>query len=97
MIPPLPNSRHKSISRWLMDHPTTPLLSSAALEDRVRELDEQMMEAFESREDSLKESMIQRKTWGTAEGIESFPTDRMTLWAEVVDEFLPTTDPASED
>lgn len=97
MIPPLPQVRHRSINRWLMDHPQTPPLSGEELEAHVLDLDEQMMEAFSTQEDSFKESMIKRKTWGTAEGMIEFPTARMNLWATVVDDFLPTFDPPSED
>jgi hypothetical protein len=50
-----------------------------------------MIEAFETREDSLKESMMKAGTWGTAKGMEEFPMARLTLWQEVVAEFLPPT------
>jgi hypothetical protein len=99
MIPPLQPIRLRSISRWMQDHQPTQfaeLSRSGDLERRVSELDAQMVEAFETREDSLKDSMMKSGTWGTAEGLASFPLERMELWQETVAEFLPaTTDPAS--
>ena len=98
MIPPLPEVRRKTISRWLKDKGQSSPSSPEALDSRVSDLDEAMMEAFSSREDSLTETMMKAKTWGTAEGMRTFPTDRMTLWSEVVSEFLaPTSDQPSED
>jgi len=89
MIPPLQDVRLRSISRWLKDQSPTP--QTEALDRRARELDEQMVEAFEAKEDSLKASMMTAGTWGTEEGMAQFPTDRMTAWAEVVAEFLAET------
>lgn len=90
MIPPLQPLRLRSIKRWLQDNLPTPPLSYEALETRALELDEQMIQEFEDREDSLKASMMKAGTWGTGEGMTSFPLDRMTIWNEVVAEFLPT-------
>lgn len=96
MIPPLQAMRLRSISRWLSDQ--SPKLSPEELSSRAELLDEQMVETFEAREDSLKESMMKAGTWGTAKGLEQFPMQRLTLWQEVTDEFLPTTsDQALED
>ena len=94
MIPPLKEIRLRSISRWLKDQQPQQfkqLNLSGALDSHVNALDERMLEEFESREDSLKASMMQAGTWGTEQGLTSFPTDRMTLWQEVVSEFLPPT------
>ncbi len=56
-----------------------------------------MIEAFDAMESAVMDRMMKAGTWGTAEGIQSFPLERLTLWQEVVAEFLPpTTDPASE-
>jgi len=85
MIPPLQPLRLRSIERWLNDQPNPP----NDLQGRALELDEQMIEAFEAKEDALKESMMADKTWGTAEGMQSFPAARLTLWSETVAEFLP--------
>ena len=96
MIPLLQAMRLRSISRWLSDQ--SPKLSPEELSNRAELLDEQMVETFEAREDSLKESMMKAGTWGAAKGLEQFPMQRLTLWQEVTDEFLPTTsDQASED
>ena len=51
-----------------------------------------MIEAFETREDSLKDAMMKAGTWGTAEGLQSFPMQRLLLWQKVVAEFLPLID-----
>lgn len=93
MIPPLQPLRLRSITRWLKDQPNPP----SDLESRALELDEVMIEAFEAKEDSLKESMMRAGTWGTAEGLTSFPTQRLSLWSETVSEFLPPiSEPAQE-
>lgn len=84
MIPPLQSLRLRSIERWLRDQTAVTDLPGRALD-----LDEQMMEAFEAGEDSLKESMMAAKTWGTAEGLEQFPVERLRIWNDVVGEFLP--------
>ena len=96
MIPPLPDVRRRTISRWLKDQGQSPS-SPEALDRRVSELDDAMMDVFSRREDSLTETMMKAGTWGTPEGMRTFPTDRMTLWSEVVSEFLaPTSAPQSE-
>lgn len=96
MIPPLQAMRLRSISRWLTDQSPKP--SPEALPSRAASLDDLMIEAFETQEDSLKDSMMKAGTWGTAAGMQSFPMDRLTLWQEVVGEFLPPiTDQASAD
>lgn len=86
MIPPLQPLRLRSIERWLRDQPNPP----SDLHSRALELDEVMIEAFEAKEDSLKESMMANKTWGTAEGMQMFPAARIALWSEVVTEFMPS-------
>lgn len=98
MIPPLQAKRLRSISRWLQDSDSSATKQPEELASRAESLDEQMIEAFESLEDSLKDSMMKAGTWGTAKGMEQFPMARLTLWQQVTAEFLPpTTDPASED
>ena len=99
MIPPLPAVRQKSITRWMKDSdPQAAKLLAVVLLRKVTELDDLMMEAFENREDVLKEQMMRNKTWGTATGLTQFPMDRLTLWQEIVSEFLPlTSDQASAD
>lgn len=96
MIPPLKEIRLRSISRWLTDQsPPTP---AAEVPSRAESLDEQMLEAFEARTDSLMTAMMQAGTWGTQEGLQSFQTERLTMWQETVAEFLPlTTSPQSVD
>lgn len=96
MIPPLKDLRLRSISRWLKDrHPTLP---DAERSSRAESLDEQMIEEFESREDSLKAQRMKDHRWGTAESLTEFPRERIELWQEVCQEFLPaTTDPAPAD
>ncbi len=91
MIPPLQQVRQRSIRRWLQDNPETAQLSPEALSSRVNELDEEMLEAFESREDALKDQMMRVGTWGTEQGIGQFQTDRLSLWSDVTSEFLPTS------
>lgn len=98
MIPPLQSMRLRSISRWMQDSDPSATAQPEALASRAASLDEQMIQAFEDREDSLRDSMMKAGTWGTAKGIEEFPMDRLLLWQEVVNEFLPPiTDPVSED
>lgn len=98
MIPPLPQARLRSIQQWLKDNPQEAAKLPEAPANRAESLDALMIEAFETREDSLKDAMIRDKTWATQEGIQSFPLARMQLWQEVVAEFLPpTSGPSSED
>ncbi len=88
MIPPLQDLRLRSIKRWLKDSRPAPS-SPQALDNRAREIDEQMIEAFSDREDAVKWAMMKNKTWGTGEGMESFPLARLEIWQDVVSEFLP--------
>jgi len=89
MIPPLPDVRLRSINRWLKDN--QPQLPDAERSSRASELDEQMIEAFEEREDSLKAQRMKDRRWGTEESLTRFPLERMELWQEVCSEFLPVT------
>lgn len=91
MIPPLQAMRLRSISRWLQDQAPKHQPPPEELASRAESLDELMIEAFEAREDSLKATMMQAGTWGTAKGLQEFPMARLTLWQEVVAEFLPPT------
>lgn len=89
MIPPLKDLRLRSISRWLKDQ--HPKLSDAERSSRAEALDEQMIEAFEDREDSLKAQRMKDRRWGTEESLTQFPLERMELWQDVCQEFLPVT------
>lgn len=91
MIPPLQAMRLRSISRWMQDRSPNRRFQPEELASRAESLDEQMIEAFEERSDSLMDSMMKAGTWGTGEGIQSFPMARLTIWQEVVAEFLPPT------
>lgn len=93
MIPPLQERRLRGISRWLKDsYPKEYGASSQAeaLEARALEIDEQMIEEFEFREDVVRDRMTKEGTWGTGAGMDSFPLERMQIWNEVFAEFLPT-------
>lgn len=92
MTPPLQPLRLRTIGRWMEDNqPETfaQLNGDGALASTVSSLDETMMQAFSDREDALMQQMMKAGTWGTADGMGTFPADRMTLWSEVVSEFLP--------
>lgn len=94
MIPPVQSIRLKSISRYLTD--TQPKQygrghQTAVLKSRATEIDKQMVRDFEVRENKLMEHQMKQGTWGTASGLPSFQTDRMTLWHEVVEQHLPVT------
>ena len=98
MIPPLQERRLRGISRWLKDtYPKEYGSPSQAkeLEARALELDEQMIEEFEAREDVVRDRMTKEGTWGTGAGMDSFPLERMQIWSEVFAEFLPTLSEAS--
>lgn len=106
MIPPLQHRRLRGISRWLKEMYPKEYAApeqAAALEARALEIDEQMIEEFEAREDVVRDRMMKQKTWGTAEGMETFPAERMVIWGDVFAEFLPTppeattSDPDQED
>lgn len=97
MIPPLKESRLRSINRWMSPKTSSEDLS-AEQSSRASELDDRMVEAFEEREDALKRQMMDNGTWGTAKGLDQFPLQRMEIWQEVCAEFLPlTSDQVSED
>lgn len=85
--------RLRSIQRWLKDQPEPP----PDLEAKAIELDVQMMEAFETAEDALKDRMMRAKTWGTAEGLQQFPMQRMELWQQVVADHLPSVEPSDSE
>ena len=89
MIPPLPDLRLRSINRWVMEQ--QPKLPDAERASRASDLDEAMIQAFEDREDELKAARMASGRWGTAESLTSFPLERMELWQEVCQEFLPVT------
>lgn len=95
MTPPLPQVRSRSIARWMQDcrpEEFRSLTANGHLQQRVQQIDEQMMEAFGALESRLMEQLMAEKAWGTEEGLGRFQTDRLTLWSEVVNEFLePTT------
>ena len=57
----------------------------------IQSLDSQMTQAFEASEEALMESMMAAGTWGHPEPMRQFETQRLELWASVVDEFLPVT------
>ena len=89
MIPPLQDLRLRSINRWLQDQ--QPAMSSAERNNRASELDDAMIQAFEDREDSLKALRMKEHRWGTAESLTQFPLERMEIWQDVCQEFLPVT------
>lgn len=86
MIPPLPAVRLRTIRTYLKDRKkqTDPI--------RLRSIDRRMITRFEALESSLKDSMMRRGTWGTAEGMQQINLRRLELWHAVMEEFLPTTD-----
>ncbi len=87
MIPPLQEIRLRSINRWLKDQ--NPKLPDAERSSRASDLDAEMIQAFEDREDSLKATRMESRQWGTAESLTRFPLERMEIWQEVCQEFLP--------
>ena len=92
MIPPTQPVRIRSIVSWIRSSaPPEAKLTPAAVSNRAHDLDEQMLTDFENREDQLKARMMQEGTWGTEEGLTSFPTQRLQLWSEVANEYLPTS------
>ena len=109
MIPPLQERRLRGISRWLKDsYPKEYGSPSQAerLSARALEIDEQMIEEFDFREALVRDRMMKEGTWGTGAGMDSFPLERMQIWGEVFQDFLPpipepeeseTSDPNAED
>ncbi len=95
MIPPLRAVRLRSIQRWLADQRPPP-----PSEERARlasELDDQMIQAFEAKEAELMAVMDKAGTTGTHEAMRTFRMDLLLAWEQVLADFLPTTDPDSED
>jgi len=91
MVPPLQHARLTSIAAWLKSSPETANLSSAQLRQRARRLDRQMMEAFDAREKLALDALMLEGKWGTAEGVETFNTERLAIWNAIVSETLPAT------
>lgn len=92
MIPPTQGLRLRSISRWLKENREG--FASLPQEERDRiatDLDEQMIEAFDERDEDLISRLTRAGLWGTEAGLQQFNTDRMMLWQEVCGEFLPTS------
>ena len=87
MIPPLQAVRLRSIARWQKDQARGQSVEPSAT---PQEIDQQMIEAFEQKEDVLRQQMMDSGTWGTWQGIASFPMERIELWNEVLADFLPT-------
>jgi len=95
MIPPLRAVRLRSIQRWLADQRPPP-----PSEERARlasELDDQMIQAFEAKEAELMQASMNAGTWSTQAGMQTFRMDVLLAWEQVLADFLPTTDPDSED
>lgn len=97
MIPPMKEVRIRSINRWLKDsNQDAAMLQPEALSQRATDLDDQMIEAFEAREEGVIERLTKAGQWGTEDGIRQFRTERMEIWQETCAEFLPTFDQESE-
>lgn len=98
MIPPLPQTRLRSIQSWLQSNPDrTEPLSPAELLRKTHSLDEQMMEAFDTRTSELQSRMMEQKDWGTEQATAAYRTAELETWQEIVSEFLPeTTEPQPE-
>lgn len=94
MIPPLQDLRLRSINRWLKDR--NPTMFGAERSSRASELDDAMIQAFEDREDSLKAQRMKDRRWGTEESLTRFPLERMEIWQDVCQEFLPFVEDADE-
>lgn len=100
MIPPLKDLRMRSIRRWLQQSsPESPRQSNPpeALQDRANALDEAMMQDFDQQENALMDSLMKAGTWGTEKGLQAFNTGKMEAWQTICQEYLPTTEPQSED
>ena len=98
MIPLPPSARLRAINRWLKDmYPKEYSAPQQAegREARAKEIDAQMMDEFWAREEALMNRMMDDRTWGTVEGTERYPMERMQIWNAVFAEFLPTPPEAS--
>lgn len=97
MIPPSQDVRLRSIRRWMQDQQPQNFHrwnQSGELEDRLLDVDQMMLETFDSQEDALMAELMRKKTWGTQDGMREFNTQRLMAWQDVVAEYLPTTAPA---
>lgn len=73
MIPPTKEVRTRSISRWIKDNSQdAATLPPEALSQRATDLDDQMIEAFEAREDEVMDRLMKSGQWGTEEGARQF-------------------------
>ena len=92
MIPPMQGLRLRSINRWLKDSkPDFAMLPPEERSKIATDLDELMIETFESRDDALMDGLMKANLWGTEAGLRQYTTDRMMIWQDVCAEFLPTS------
>ena len=92
MIPPLKDMRLRSIHRWMKDQQPKrfrQLTQSGGLEAAMEQLDETMIQEFESQEDAVMHRLDREKTWGTQAGTREFQTRRLMIWGEIREQFLP--------
>lgn len=91
MIPPLQNVRLRSIRRWFQDQQPQNFhrwSQSGELEMRILELDQMMLDEYDSQEDAIMARLSRNKTWGTQEGMRVYNTERLTAWSDVVAQYL---------
>lgn len=94
MIPPLPQVRQRSIRRWLTDYSGTgKTLRPEEIEQRVADLDEQMVEAFDAEADAALQKAASSSSWGTPEATAQQRQRELEIWQSIVEDFLPTTAP----
>lgn len=92
MIPPLQNVRLRSIRRWLRDQQPQNFHrwnQSGELESRISDLDQMMLDEYESQEDAIIARLDRNKTWGTQDGMRQYHTERLAAWSDVVAQYLP--------
>ena len=92
MIPPLQEVRLRSIRRWLKDQQPewfAQLTQSGELETEILAMDESMDQAFEEAESEIMTRLDRSKRWGTQAGLQEFNTERLALWGEIRERFLP--------
>lgn len=99
-IPPLPDSRMRSIVAWLESYRPKDyrrMKASGTLDQYAKELDQQMWEEYLQADDDVLNELHEEKIQGTEEGLVQYPTRLRARWEEIFHRYLPTRELPDEE
>lgn len=88
MAPPFQSLRLRSIERWLRELGDDQV-DSVGISSRAAQIDAQMIEEFDVRTSELLYTMMRRGDWGYEGPLAEFRMAELSIWREILDEFLP--------